>query len=158
MLTPEQINAIRPKLFTIQLVAATLFVSVVLFAVVISMITDWENLNDRFKMLSLIGTASGTLVLGLSMIVPRVFASGEPETHLPKSDDPQQSISSILTSLTVETLIRFALIEAAIFLNLVVMMIEPQRASLVIVGIGVLMMLIWFPRKSKMIAVIDDRL
>lgn len=157
MLTPEQTTALRPKLFSIQLVAGALIAGAILFAAVIAAITDWNNFNDRFKLLSLIGTVSGILVLGLSLIVPKVFASGDSDTLKPASN-AQSAINDMIGSLTVETLIRFALIESAIMLNLMVVMIEPHRASLVIVGIGVLMMLIWFPRQSKMIATIEDRL
>ena len=154
MLTPEQIKNIRPKLVAIQFIAAALIVGVVVFAGVMSAIVDWDNINDRFKMLSLIATASGIFMFTLSIVAPKVFASGNEVVD----SDPSTAILAIINTLMVENLIRFALIEAAVFLNLMVFMIEPHRGSLIVVGVGILLMLICFPRQSKMIAVIEDRL
>lgn len=157
MLTPEQTNNVRPKLVSIQIIAAAMIVGALVFTAVICTLVDWANLNKHLKMLSLIGTVSGILMLGLSFVAPRVFASGY-EVSLPTDSDQSTAIKAILDTLVAENLIRFALIEAALFLNLMVFMIEPHRAGLVIVGIGVSLMLIYFPRQSKMISVIADRL
>ncbi len=157
MLTPEQITAIQPKLVVIQLIAAALITGVLVFAGVICAVADWGGLNDRLKMLSLIGAVSGVFMFVLSVVAPKVFASGQAESGPAASDQPDV-IKTHLNSLLTETLIRFALIEAAIFLNSMVFMIESHRVSLVVVGIGILVMLFCFPRRSNMIAVIEDRL
>ena len=157
MLTPEQIADIRPKLVLIQTIAAALIIGVVVFAAVIFAIVDWGNLNDRLKMLSLIGAVTGIFMFGLSIVAPKIFASGR-DAAPPADSDQSNAIKPILESLMAENLIRFALIEAAIFLNLMVFMIESHRAALVVVGIGILLMLICFPRQSKMITTIEDRM
>jgi hypothetical protein len=157
MLTPEQITDIRPKLVVIQIIATALIIGVIVFAAVIFAIVDWGNLNARLKMLSLIGTVTGIFMFGLSIVAPKVFASGN-DVAPPADSDQSDAIKSILDSLMAENVIRFALIEAAIFLNLMVFMIEPHRAALVVVGIGILLMLICFPRQSRMITTIENRL
>jgi uncharacterized membrane protein len=157
MLTPEQTENIRPKLAVIQMIAAALIVGVIVFAGVIFAIVDWENLNERIKMLSLFGAATGILMFGFSIVAPRVFASSH-HVALPAKPDQSEAIKPVLDSLMAEHIIRFALIEAAIILNLMVFMIEPHRAALVVVGIGILLMLIFFPRQSNMITTLEDRL
>ena len=157
MLTPDQIDNIRPKLISIQIISAVLIVGALVFTAMICAIVDWDNLNERLKMLSMIGAVSGILMLGMSFVVPKVFSSGEGGLRSDNSDQ-SEVVKTTLHSLMVENLIRYALIEAALFLNLMVFLIEPHRAALLIVGIGVLTMLICFPRQSKMIAEIENRL
>ena len=107
MLTPEQTRDIRPKMVVIQMIAAALIVGVIVFAAVIFAIVDWENLNEHLKMLSLIGTTTGILMFGFSIVAPKVVASSQ-NVSSPDQSDP---IKPVLDSLMAEHIIRFALIE-----------------------------------------------
>ena len=157
MLTDEQVQQIRPRLLTIQAIAAALIVEVLFLAGVLSAIVDWENVADRVKMLTLIGMIAGVFIYALSIVVPRVFASG---TNLrpPTKVVDQYEIASTASTMMTEVLIRFALINGAIFLNLMVFCIEIHVASLVVAAIGLLLMVAFFPRQSNMISAIGDRL
>lgn len=158
MLTPDQIEKhVRPKLAIMQLISAAMLVGVLAFLGVICTIVDWTNLNQQFKMLSLIGTVTGILILCLSIAAPRVLT---PTQGVVRSTDsePVEMINGILNSLISANLIRFVLIEAALFLNLMVFMIEPHRSALIIVGVGILLMLICFPRKSNWMATLENRI
>lgn len=157
MLTQEQIADIRPKLVSIQIIAAALMIGSVIFTGVICAIADWDNLNEPLKMLSLIGTVSGVFMFGLSLVAPKFFSSGNDNAHSVDSDQ-SVTIKTVLDSMMTENLIRFVLIEAAIFLNLMLFLIENHRAALVVAGVGLMLMLICFPRQSKMIHVMEERL
>jgi len=157
MLTDEQVQQIRPRLLTIQAVAAALIVGDLMFAGAISVVVDWENVAERVKMLTLIGMIAGVFIYALSIVVPKVFASG---TNLrpPTKVVDQEEIASTANTMMTEVLIRFALINGAIFLNLMVFLIEIHIASLVVAAIGLLLMVALFPRQSNMISTIGDRL
>jgi hypothetical protein len=157
MLSSEQVQQVRPRLLSIQIVSAALILSVSVFAVATSMIVDWENLNDRIKMLDLFASATGVLIFVLSIFAPGMFSSDiTAASH--STSDQSSAVMAIANMILTENLIRFTLLEAAIFLNLMVFIIEPHIALLVVAGIGLLLMLVFFPRQSKMISHIENRI
>jgi hypothetical protein len=141
-----------------QIVAGALLVGVLILTGIIFLIVDSERLGNPLKMLTLIASVTAAAMFGLSVVAPGMFASGTPASVETDESDRQAAIKTAANAIFVETLIRFFLIEAAIFLNLMVFFIEPHYASLVVVGIGVLLMLIFFPRQSKMAAAVEDQL
>jgi hypothetical protein len=141
-----------------QIVAGALLVGVLILTGIIFLIVDSERLGNPLKMLTLIASVTAAAMFGLSVVAPGMFASGTPASVENDESDRQAAIKTAANAIFVETLIRFFLIEAAIFLNLMVFFIEPHYASLVVVGIGVLLMLIFFPRQSKMAAAVEDQL
>lgn len=153
MLSPEQVRSLRAKLISIQIISGALIAGVLVFVAITCLITDWEELSDQLKMLTLIGAMTGVVMFALSIVAPGMFAGGP--AHSEK--DETKALQVIVNSLMTENLIRFVLIEAAIFLNLMVFFIEPHRATLIVVAIGILLMLVCFPRQSKLISKIESR-
>lgn len=158
MLNDDQMTILRPRMLSTQIVAGALLVGVLILTGIIFLIVDSERLGNPLKMLTLIASVTAAAMFGLSVVAPGMFASGTPASVENDESDRQAAIKTAANAIFVETLIRFFLIEAAIFLNLMVFFIEPHYASLVVVGIGVLLMLIFFPRQSKMAAAVEDQL
>ncbi len=158
MLNDDQMTILRPRMLSTQIVAGALLVGVLILTGIIFLIVDSERLGNPLKMLTLIASVTAAAMFGLSVVAPGMFASGTPASVETDESDRQAAIKTAANAIFVETLIRFFLIEAAIFLNLMVFFIEPHYASLVVVGIGVLLMLIFFPRQSKMAAAVEDQL
>ena len=157
MLSNEQIQQLRPKLLSIQVISGFLMLGVLAFAGLMVMIVDWDDLNDRVKMLTLIAAATGVLILVLSIFIPNAFSSDVRPSGDSESDQ-STAATAIANMLVTENLIRFALLESAIFLNLVVFFLEPHLVSLAVAGFGLLLMLAFFPRQSRMISVIEERI
>ncbi len=157
MLAPEQIRRIQPKLLTVQALAGALILGAIVFAAVMSLMVDWENLNDQVKMLTLMASVSGLFLFVISVFVPIVF--GGSSNGFQKLNEPlkDSQIDAVVSMLITETLIRYALIEGGVMLNLMVLIIDPHLVLIVVAGIGLLLMLASFPRQSKMISTIEQR-
>jgi hypothetical protein len=152
MLTPEQISSLRPKLQITQLVAGALIGGVLVFAAIVCVLNSGQD-KTPVKLLTLMAAVTAAALFALSVVAPSMFAAAPL-----KSDDLKDSVLAMANSLMTETLIRFSLIEAAIFLNLTVFFIAPDKISLIVAAAGVLLMLLCFPLQSRMITVIEDRL
>lgn len=157
MLDQEQIKRIQPKLLFIQVIAGALILGALSFAAAMIVIVDWENLNDAVKMLTLFAGATGLFIFVMSIFVPMIFTSHPQATQATDGARENSAIDAAVTTLVTESLIRYALLEGGIFLNLMVLIIEPHLASLVVAGIGLLFMLALFPRQSKLISTIENR-
>jgi len=159
MLTSEQLAVTRPRLVSTQIIAGALLVGVLLFATITFLMIDTDRLGNPLRMLTLFATVTSAAMFGLAVIAPGMFASGVQRPNPDSTDEEKQkAIATASNAIFVETLIRFCLIEAAIFLSLMVFFIEPHYATLVVVGIGVLLMLFFFPRQSKMVSKIEDQI
>ena len=157
MLTPEQTQRIQPKLKLVQIVAGALIFGALAFAAGMSLMVDWENLNDELKMLTMMASGSSLLLFVMSIFVPVIFAGNSSEFDHSGAPPDDASVDQAVPMLISETLIRFSLIEGGVFLNLMVLIIEPHVALIVVAGIGLLVMLALFPRQSKMISTIEKR-
>lgn len=158
MLTKDQKQQAAPKFLLTQIVAVALMLGVFgLIAVICFVLVDFDNLNPRIKMLTLIGFVAGMLLYGVSIVVPRIFATDLPA----KTDDEsgeRKAITSIVNAMLTEKIAQVAVVEGGIFLNAIVFMLEPHVSSLVVIGIGIVLMFAYFPRRSRQMAVLEERL
>ncbi len=153
MLSDEQIKRAESKIWMVQIATAAIMSTTVILTPIMLMIVQWETLTGPAKMLTTIAGFAAFCLYLMSTVISMIFSS-KPADHL--SDDA--AIDSVFGMLSTETLIRFALINGAAFINLLVFMVEPHIASLIAAGIGLLMMLFYFPRKSKMVTLIEASL
>ena len=158
MLSDDQKAILRPRMLSTQIVAGALLLGVLVLSGIIFLMVDSERLGNPLRMLTLIASVTAAAMFGLSVVAPGMFASGTPAANDNDGSGNEAAIKTAANAIFVETLIRFFLIEAAIFLNLMVFFIEPHYASLVVSGIGVLLMLVFFPRQSKMAAAVEDQI
>ena len=164
MLTHEQTARIAPKLLTIQIISAGILMGAILFAVVIACIVNWKEVKPAVPLMTLIATGTGVSLFLLSMIIPRVSASTSiPATahQLTKNKqgvEDESTMQSIIQQLTVEQVIFSALLEGAIFLNLVVFMLDKSQVSLIVTGIGLAVLLIGFPTRTRLQNRLSDRM
>ncbi|MFK7767864.1 MAG: hypothetical protein AB8B55_11635 [Mariniblastus sp.] len=163
MLSQELQQHVAPRIRVMQAIVAAIIMGAIMFCVCIGFIANWENYGEPMRLLTLIGGFAGVCIYILSFVLPFMFSkvptSNEVEA---KGGDPgKQSetiINLILNMVTAEIVVRAALIDGAIFLNLVVFLLDPHIVSLVIAGIGILLLLFLLPRSSKIVSVVEDRL
>lgn len=168
MLSQELQQYIVPKVRVGQFIAGGLLMGVIMFSGCISLIANWENYGQPLKLLTLIGAVAGFSVFILSLLLPILFSKVPTKLEVLKKasnfdeldKDAQDKVTAdlILNMLATEKIVRGALIEGAIFLNVVVFLLEPHLVSLVVVGAGFLLMLVMFPRVSRVLAKTEDRI
>ena len=162
MLASEQITRITPKLRVIQLTSAAILVGAVVFACMVMAIVDWDAITGNIKMMTLIGAVTGLCCFGLAFIAPRLANSST--THvaaqlLTKNAraeiDDAKIIDAQLENFSSASVMFAAIVEAAVFLNLITFLLEQSTAALVIVGIGFVLLIFNFPLRSRMIGKLE---
>lgn len=143
MLSDEQLSQIRPRIRKVQLAAAGMMMFVLVLLPVVCFATDWKSVFGPAKMLTLIAAIGALGMFAMAGVISKIFG-----IRPPKQGD-ENVIPKLVNSLSIESLIRIALVEGAVFLNLLVFMIEPHIVSLVAAGIGFLLMLWFFPRQGS---------
>jgi len=86
-------------------------------------------------------------------VFPLVFAG-----ELATGDSEEEKLKSAAQAVSVEYLVRFALVEAALFTNLLVLMLDLHTVTLGIVGLAILTFLFLFPIQSRFIGSVEKRL
>ncbi|MDA7861532.1 hypothetical protein N9093_01560 [bacterium] len=153
MLSEEQTTRLRPQIISLQSIAGAMIVASTLAASVIAMIANWDEIGDPLSMLPLIGAVFGLLMIGSGIVFPLVFA-GEFAT----GESEEKQIKSAVHSVSVEYLVRFSLVEAALFTNLLVLMLDLHTVTLGIVGFAMVTFLFLFPFQSKFVSSVEKRI
>jgi len=153
MSSNHQNSRITPKLHWTRIAAAGMIFVIAGLIPVMCQIANWQFLTETPKMLTLIAAFASLMMFTMSIAIPFVF-SGNPAAKL--SDDA--AVDSALGMFMTETFIQLVLITGAALMNLVVFSVEYHVASLVLVGIALLLMLVCFPRTAKARKAIDNKL
>ena len=160
MLSQEQQQQIAPKIQVAQIIGAAMVMGAIFFSVGICFVANWEEIGV-LKLITLIGAFTGFTIFVLSFIISFMFPKIPAGKEITVSGDENRetaAIDSILRIMTTEAIVRAALIEGAILLNLMVFMLEPHLISLVVVGIGILLMAALIPWPTKAMSRVEDRL
>jgi hypothetical protein len=143
----------------IQVVAGALLLGVlILSGVIFVALVDLNDLNPAVKMLTLIGAVAGVSLYCVSLVLPKLFSAAVNKSGSDSETVQRNAVTSIMRSLTTENIARLALIEGGVFLNAVVMILEPHKVTIGILIAGIVLMLLLFPRRGKLISTLEDRL
>ena len=155
MLNVEQTATIAQKSRAIQITSAGIVIGAVLFAAVIVSIVNWEEVTTDVPLMTLIGTVTGVSLFMLSFVVPRVAAASSVQATAhqlaqeKRSVDDGRTLLELAQQLTINQILFAALIEGAIFLNLIVFLLDKSQASLIVVAIGLAILILGFPTGSR---------
>jgi hypothetical protein len=159
MLNEQQSTIANGTIGVTQILAGAMTLGALFFAGTMALVVvDWSQLGGPVKLMSTLATASTIIFLGLAIVIPSLFPT-LPE-KIKASDDPvtqNRAIAEIGKLLTSQTVVRYAILEACVFANVLPLMFEPRWVSIIGAGIGVLTMLAFFPMKSRLLAKIADR-
>ena len=153
MLSEEQTTRLQPNVVSLQAIAGAMIVASILAASVIAMISEWDELGDPLSMLPLIGAVFGLLMIGGGIVFPLVFVG-----EFAIGDSEEEKIKSAAHAVTLEYLVRFSLVEAALFTNLLVLMLDLHSVTLGIVGLAIVTFLFLFPFQSNFVSSVEQRL
>ena len=134
------------------------------FAILVSTITDWSEIGDPASpsMLALMGLIFGGMMMLLSFIVPVVSRRANirqltdrhasPDLY-DKSNAPLEKddsvIHKLLATFQTSVVVRFAMIQGAIFLNLMLFILEKNPVNLIVGLVGLLLMLFLLPLPGR---------
>lgn len=149
-LSNEQIDRIAGPSRNLKIICGALLGGVVMFGVIICTIVDFPNLNTDLVMLVAMAAGFGMVMYMMSFVMFKML-SGQTQA---KSGD----LLSHFGVLQSAWIVRFAMVEGACFLNLIVTMLHNSLITLCVALVGILVMLIGFPRSIVVEDLLDERM
>ncbi len=151
---PEMITRLQPSVKAMQVITMALMMAPVLFIAVIFAAIDTDNLHSEPKMLILLAAATGVISYILSFFFGPAFRKSV------NASDPVEytDVKTLLTGLQTSHVIRCAMIEAGIYLNLVVLLLDHGWVNLYIAGFGMVLLTLLFPTKGRTVRGIEKGL
>ena len=113
-----------------------------------------EALNSEPKMLVLLGAFTACISYGLSFVVAAIFKQPIPADDVPTEEQVSKASQQVLNS----HIIRSTIIEAGIFLNLMVLLLERNFISVAVIGLGFLLLCILFTTHGGLVGKVSQRL
>ncbi len=166
MLKQSQIDGLAPKARILQIIAGSLIMGVVMATVLLLFVADLSEAGFDTGPLTLIGLGALAVSIVMSLFVPTLVAKAGIEAARGSSNnggkkdfgkEPDDSLVNTLANVfQTKTIVRFALIEGACFLNAVLMLLEKSWFSPLAVVFGILVMLVFFPTLDRMVQFIEN--
>ncbi len=135
---------------TLKIICGAMIGGVAFFALILCTILDFEALNTDLNLLVAMAAGSGMVMFMMSFVMFKMLSR---QTQA-KSDAPLSNFNVLQTA----WIVRYAIIEGACFLNLIVAMIHESLITLFLGVLGILVMLISFPRTGVVEELMEDRL
>ena len=135
---------------TLKIICGALIAGVVIFGIILSAIIDFEKLHAEPKLLVLMAAGFGMVMFMTSYVM---FGMLSAQTDA-RSDDAGSHLGVMQTA----WIVRFAIIESASFLNLIVTMIQDSIITLFVAVLGILLMVVAFPRNSVIESLLRERM
>lgn len=169
--TPKNSHeSLRRTTKVLQAVTATMSMGAVIGLIVVVGSVP-EALNNDPNMLVILGAFTGMVSYGLSYVVASILnqsvstgANGNPNSpqnkfydpaHDPASDPQFERISSKIAN---SHIIRSAIIEGAVFLNLMVLLLERNYISVTVILLGVMLLAVLMPTYGRLLKKVEKQL
>jgi len=152
-ISPTSQEQLRGPTKVLQAVTATMAAGALIGAIVVIGLVP-EALNTDASMLVLLGAFTALVSYALSFVVAAVFHQPVAADDDPTEDQVKKATQQILNS----HIIRSAVIEGGIFLNLMVLLLERNYISVAVIGLGFLLLCFLFPTAGRLIKAVSRRL
>ncbi len=149
-LSNDQLAELSKPIRNLKIICGALLAGVCVMGVFLCTIVDFANLNTTLKMLVAMAAATGAVMYFTSFIAFKMLA-----THTNARTESPKGHLQILQSAWI---VRFAIIEGACFLNLIVTLLDNSLITLFVALVGVLLMVIGFPRLIKIEELLEERM
>lgn len=150
MSSNQKFAELAKPFLNLKIICGALIAGVVGFGFVLCTILDFENLNTDLNLLVAMATGFGMVMFMMSFVMFKML-SGQTRS---KTASPESHFGVIQTA----WIVRFAMIEGACFLNLIVAMLHQSLITLFVAVLGILVMVIGFPRTSVVEEILEDRM
>jgi len=149
-LTNEQLSEISKPGRNLKIICGALLGGVCMFAVILFVLIDFASLHTTPIMLVALAAVSAAVMYLMSFIAFKVLST--------QTKARNESTRSHFQVLQTAWIVRFAIIEGACFLNMIVTLLENSLITLFMAVLGILLMLIAFPRTVKVEELMEERL
>jgi len=165
-LTEFQVTQVKQALVTMRLIFAGLPMGAIIFFLIVMVLSLGEAWTGELTPLSAIGILVGFASMGASGVVLKLVQTRQYEglkqsfgiaDRSPHKTDQwtDQQVKSLLGMWQTTSIIRVAVIEGALFLNLVATLVDRNFLSLGIIGCLFLAMLGLFPRRHSLASLLQ---
>ena len=158
MLTPSQNEIASRRIISGQIIAGSMICGAIFFGGMIATTVDWSELGGPFKFISTIAAASAIILFGVAFVAPTLFPKLPPFKKSADSAIQDRGVAEISSMLIARSTARLALLQAGIFANIMPLMFDARWVNIIAIGIGLLLMLINFPLRSRSLGKIESRL
>jgi len=146
-------DSLRGTTKILQAVSATMAAAAVMGSIVIIGLVP-EALNNEPNMLVMLAAFTAMVLYGLSFVVAAIFNQPVAADDVPSEDQIKKAATQIANS----HVIRCAIIEAGVFLNLMVLLLERNFISIAVVALGFLLLCVLFPTHGRFANAISRRM
>ena len=144
-----------------RVICGAMIIGTAVMAVLFLFIFDWEKLNTSLDMLAMIGLIIGITSCIVSFVVPGIINNAALKMTSRKLDDEgckfdsETGLRKIFATRQSASIVRYAILEGAVFAYVVFFYVTGSVFSLVTVAIGMLIMIAMFPRKDATLAWVE---
>lgn len=150
----EMITRIGPSVRTMQVITMALVMAPILFIAVILAAINAESLHSEPKMLIFLAAATGVVSYLLSFFFGPAFRKTVNASEPVEYSD----VKTLLVGLQTSHVIQCAMIEAGIYLNLMVLLLDHGWVNLYVAGFGMVVLMLLFPTKGRTVRKIEKGL
>ena len=156
ILKREQMDAIKPAINSVRFICLALIGGVTIAAIILSAITDWQQINTDFEPLAIFGLAIGFSCLASAFTIPNILFAGSSGIEDKDTDDVKlKKLSGVFQT---KTIVRYAMLEGAAFLNLVLFFVSHNILLLGFVALALAAMVVAFPKIDSVYACFGEQL
>jgi Mn2+/Fe2+ NRAMP family transporter len=152
MPTPEILEPLRLPIRNLKIICGTLIAVVSISAALVLVVVGIDNLHARLPLLVALAAGSGITAYIVSQIAFQILAQ-----HTSEGARKKSSAENNLRLLQTAWIVRYGLVVAICFLNLIVTMLEKSVITMFVAVLGILIMLITFPRTEKVLKLLESR-
>lgn len=151
-LTAEQIDTLRPRMSQFKMVFLALVAGVIVFGIVVVAISQPLEIVLPPGTLSLILIGLGFLTGLQGLVIPALMRSATAKNITGEVDERAQRLAGLWLS---SSLVGVALLESAVFLNLVGLFLKHNLVHLVVAGLFTVLMFVHYPGTNRVLDWID---
>ena len=163
MLTPKQVDQLRPRINQFRLVIGGLIAGVALFSLVMIAMKGVVFAGQVSTMSTIILGISFVLIVN-ALLIPKFVDRAMVTQIAGQLNDVEDSqyedraLPLLAAAWLNRSIIGAAMLEGAAFMNLVGMLIEGNAIHLVVAAVTMALMVTFFPTESRIVQWIEDRL
>ena len=149
-LSNEQLENLRKPMQSLKIICGAMIMGVAMAGIIFCTMIDLGNLKTELEMLVAMAAGFGMVMYMMSFVMFKIIST--------QTNSKSTSETSHFGVLQSAWIVRFAIIEGACFLNLIVTLLQNSLITLFVALVGVLFMLIWFPRSMKVEELLEERM
>ena len=157
-------QSIEQKARVIQVVCGALIMGVIFFAAVLSMIADWDPTHFDLTLLSIVGLVIAAGCYAVSVFLPNMMAGNALQVIADQIRNSKRELNSdegrnlVANQYVTTTIVRYAVIEGAVFANLLFFFVDHAAVCLVVAAIGLALMILFFPFPGRMMTWVQNQI